>query len=64
MAWFNEFLTLDVYHMSVVISIYIWVTVFSGVLFSHTDGQGVHSPSIILEIPQITNKGGSYLINR
>lgn len=57
MAWFNEFLTLDVYHvyhMSVVISIYIWVTVFSGVLFSHTDGQGVHSPSIILEIPQIT----------
>lgn len=54
MAWFNEFLTLDVYHMSVEISIYIWVTVFSGVLFSHTDGQGVHSPSIILEIPQIT----------
>lgn len=54
MAWFNEFLTLDVYHMSVEISIYIWVTVFSGVLFSNTDGQGVHSPSIILEIPQIT----------
>lgn len=64
MVEFNESLTIKHYQMSVVIAIFVRVTILSGVLFSHTDGQGVHSPSIILEIPQITCKGGSYLIKR